>query len=187
MGIKVAEEFEVLKVVCQRLEKGRIPYMITGSIASNFYAVPRMTRDIDIVVEIKKEDGTRLQNIFQDDFYIDSETVTEAIEKRGMFNAIHNEYVFKVDFIVRKDDPYRALEFQRRQQVEIEGVLMWVVTPEDLILSKLWWAKDSLSELQLGDVRNLLRTLKDIDKGYLEKWVHSLHLEEVYAKVKSNE
>lgn len=182
--MKVAEELEVLKMVCLRLEKAGIPYMITGSTASNLYAVPRMTRDIDIVIQIKKEEASRLVEIFKNDFYIDRDSIEEAVGKRGMFNIIHNEYVFKVDFIIRKDSAYRELEFQRRRRMEMEGVPISVVAPEDLILSKLFWAKDSSSELQLGDVRNLLGTLKDLDRGYLEKWVHELGLEEIYVRVK---
>jgi len=185
MRLPVAEELEILKMVCQRLKDTGIPYMITGSIAANLYAVPRMTRDVDIVIEIQKEDAPRMVEAFQDDFYIDKDSVTEAIDRRGMFNIIHNEYVFKVDFIVRKESIYRELEFQRRRRVEVEGTSMWMVTPEDLILSKLVWAKDSLSELQLGDVRNLVRNLKELDRNYLEKWVRDLDLEQVYAKVKN--
>lgn len=47
-------ELDVLKIVCHKLNTGNIPYMLTGSFAANFYAVPRMTRDIDIVIEILK-------------------------------------------------------------------------------------------------------------------------------------
>ena len=185
MGINVTEELEILKLVCQRLENSGIAYMITGSVAANFYAVPRMTRDIDIVVQINREDAARLIEIFEGDFYVDAESVKEAMINRSMFNVIHTESVFKVDFIIRKDSPYRALEFERRRRIEAEGFSLWIVAPEDLILSKLVWAKESLSELHLGDVRNLLGTLKEIDRPYLEKWVHSLGLETVYAKVKN--
>jgi len=185
VGITVAEELEVLKMVCQRLEKSSIPYMITGSIASNLYAVPRMTRDIDIVIHIKKEDAEQITKIFKQDFYVDRDSIEEAVEKHGMFNIIHNQYVFKVDFIIRKDSAYRELEFQRRRQTEMEGIPIWVVAPEDLILSKLFWAKDSFSELQLGDVRNLLGTLKDLDMRYIEKWVRELGLGEIFGRVKN--
>lgn len=180
----MSEELEVLKQVAQGLEKAGISYMVTGSIAANFYSVPRMTRDIDIVIEIRKEDVSRLLENFQKDFYIDRDSALEAIKIRGMFNILHNEYVLKIDFIVRKDSPYRELEFSRRRQLHIDGDSLWIVAPEDLILSKLAWAKDSLSELQLGDVKNLLGTLKDLDKNYIEKWVRSLGLETVYQKVK---
>jgi len=183
--MRVTEELEILKTVCQRLDEAAIPYMVTGSLAANFYAVPRMTRDIDIVIEIQKKDAHRLLEVFQKDFYIDRDSITEAIETQGMFNIIHSQSVLKVDFIVRKDSLYRKTEFERRRRIQIDEVSVRVVTPEDLILSKLFWAKDSSSELQLGDVRNLLRTLKDMDWDYLEKWVGSLGLEAVYAKVKN--
>ena len=47
---KMSDEIDILKLVCQCLEQVDIPYMLTGSFAANFYAVPRMTRDIDIVM-----------------------------------------------------------------------------------------------------------------------------------------
>ena len=80
----MSEELEVLKTVSQRLHRAGIPYMITGSTAANFYAVPRTTRDIDIVIEIKKEDAGRISNLFKDEFFVDPETVREAADQRGM-------------------------------------------------------------------------------------------------------
>ncbi len=180
----MSEELEVLKTVSQRLNQAGIPYMITGSTAANFYAVPRMTRDIDIVIDIRKEDAGRISNLFEDEFYVDPETVREAVDRKGMFNIIHNEYVIKIDFIVRKEGPYRELEFKRRREIQVEGVSSWVVSPEDLILSKLVWAKDSFSEMQLRDVKNILTALKGIDLKYIEQWIPSLGLAEVYEKVK---
>ena len=53
----MSEALQVLKLVTQRLEEAGIPYMLTGSMALNFCAVPRMTRDIDVVVELREEDA----------------------------------------------------------------------------------------------------------------------------------
>ena len=180
---QMTEEFHVLKIVCERLENAGIPFMLTGSIAANLYTVPRMTRDIDIVIDVKPGELGRICTLFQDDFYIEPDSVKEAIEKRGMFNMIHNEYVLKVDFIVRKDSPYREMEFQRRQTVTVENIEIPVVSIEDLIISKLFWAKESLSEIQLRDIKNLLAGGQDMDMQYFEKWVQSLGLQDVYAKV----
>jgi hypothetical protein len=58
-----------------------------------------------------------------------------------MFNLIHDEYVIKIDFVVRKDTPYRRQEFSRRKKVAVDNQDLYVVSPEDLILSKLDWAK----------------------------------------------
>ncbi len=182
----MANEIDILKQVCLKLEQVGLPYMLTGSFAANFYAVPRMTRDIDIVVEILKPDVEKLVSIFKEDFYIDKEAITESIVHQGMFNIIHNESVFKIDFIVRKDSLYRNTEFQRRRHVQLDNAGIWIVSPEDLILSKLDWAKDSLSEMQLRDVRNLLHSIKNLDKEYLNTWIGMLQLGDIYKKVEAD-
>ncbi len=180
----MSEESEVLKDVCRRLESAKISYMITGSIAANFYAVPRMTRDIDIVIEIFAKDIDRMPALFKSDFYIEGESVAEAIKEHGMFNILHNRYVIKIDFIILKIIPYRTLEFQRRRPADFEGQKIWIVSPEDLILSKLFWAKDSFSEMQIGDVKNLLRMVHNLDRVYIEKWIEPLGLSAIFQKVK---
>ncbi|MEK6682543.1 MAG: hypothetical protein AABY79_11335, partial [Nitrospirota bacterium] len=68
-------EFDIIKEVVKRLDEAGIPYMITGSIAANFYSIPRMTRDIDIVIELKKSNVERVYNAFEKDFYIDKDMV----------------------------------------------------------------------------------------------------------------
>ena len=79
--------------------------MLTGSVAMNQYAQPRMTRDIDIVVMLQEGDAVTIVNLFSADYYVPVATVTRAIARRSMFNLIHNESVYKIDFIVLKDDP----------------------------------------------------------------------------------
>src|SRR2546428_14169846 len=84
----VSEELEVLKVVTGRLDASGIPYMVTGSMALNYYAVPRMTRDIDLVVELSVADTDRVCDLFQGDFYVEPETVRESVERRGTVKLI---------------------------------------------------------------------------------------------------
>lgn len=179
----MSEELEVLTTVAQRLDTAGISYMVTESMAVNYYAVPRMTRDIDVVLELLPGDADRLYAIFEDDFYIDRGAVQRAIEKRGMFNIIHNAFVIKVDFVVRKDSDYRLTEFSRRRRVSVEGCDLFIVAPEDLIISKLEWARESHSEVQLADVRNLLARVEGLDQDYLRHWVNCLDLESLYREV----
>ncbi len=82
-------EIEVLRDVMQRLEASAIPYMLTGSMALNFYAEPRMTRDIDFVVELGSEDAHRLVRLFHPDYYISYESVRDSIARQSLFNLIH--------------------------------------------------------------------------------------------------
>lgn len=157
--------------------------MLTGSFAAGYYANPRMTRDLDLVVELKKADTSRFLDLFKDDFYIDPDSVQEAVTVRQMFNMIHFQTNIKVDIIIRKDEPYRVLEFERRRPIDFGGVKAWCVSPEDLILSKLWWAKESLSEMQLRDVKNLINNLPKLDQTYLNKWIEKLGLKEILSKL----
>ncbi len=162
------EEIDILKLVCHRLDVANVPYMLTGSLAANFYAAPRMTRDIDIVIEIHEPDVSKFFRIFHADFYIDKEAIEDAIKHENMFNIIHNDSVFKIDFVIRKDSPYRNTEFQRKRQIDLDAdTHIWIVSPEDLIISKLYWSKDSLSDFQLRDVKNLLTSTKNLDQEYL--------------------
>lgn len=123
--------------------------------AANFYTTPRMTRDIDLVVELGEGDVERVVTLFQGEYYVDREMVEQAVRNRSMFNMINNDLVVKVDCVVRKDSEYRREEFARRRSVIIAGEPVAIVSPEDLILSKLEWAKESRSPMQLDDVRNL--------------------------------
>lgn len=158
-------ELDVLRDVTQRLESGGVAFMLTGSMAMNFYAQPRMTRDIDLVVQVTSNQTDLLVSLFEAEYYVDRLAIAKAIAQRSMFNLIHNETIIKLDCIVLKNQQYRQEEFARRQRITLGDFQTWIVTREDLILSKLYWARNSKSELQLRDVRNLLSS--DCDKPYL--------------------
>ena len=180
----MTSESDIIKEIVRRLDNAEIKYMFTGSVAANFYTVPRMTRDIDIVIELKQKNVDKIYNLFEKDFYVDEGMILEAIRKEGMFNIIHYQSVFKIDFIVRKNNPYRIEEFRRRKKITFEDAELYITAPEDLILSKLYWAKESMSELQLNDVRNLLKSVKALDESYIEKWASYLGIKDIYKKVK---
>lgn len=168
-------EIAIFKLAAERLDENGIPYMLSGSVAGNFYGYPRMTRDIDIVIEIGEERAAQLVELFKDDFYIDADMVYEAIRDEGMFNIIHLKDIIKIDFIVRKSTPYRILEFHRRICRQIGDFRFWIVSPEDLILSKLLWARDSHSEMQLRDAANIIQSIGGkIDQEYLKRWATEL-------------
>ncbi len=88
----------------------------------------------------------------------------------------------KVDLIVRKDSEYRREEFGRRRRASVEGHAFAIVAPEDLIISKLDWARDTRSEVQLSDVRNLLTSIPDLDREYLGRWSERLGLGSLYRE-----
>lgn len=179
------EELEVLKIVTHRLGTAGFDYMVSGSVAASYYTVPRMTRDIDIVINLKNADIDKFFNLFQKDFYIDKEMIKEEVGRKGMFNLIHNKYVVKVDFIVQKEEEFNKVELEQKKKVVIEKTPMWFISAEDLILAKLLWAKDTHSEMQLKDIKNLLKTVKNLDAAYIKRWVTKLEITEIYKEAKN--
>lgn len=181
----MSDQLDVLKLVAARLDGASIPYMVTGSIAASHYSTPRFTRDIDIVVELVPADAERVSQLFESEFYSDPDAVRRAARQRGMVNLIHRELLVKVDFIVRKDNPYRLEEFRRRRHVPIEDVSVSIVAPEDLVLSKLVWMKDSRSEVQRRDIENLLDAVSDLDLGYIETWANELGVLALWREIRT--
>lgn len=175
-------ELEIVRDVSARLERAGFEYMLTGSMAMNYYSQPRMTRDIDIVVALGPSQADEIVRIFHPDYYVSRESVVSSIVHESIFNLIHQESVIKVDCIVRKRTEYRLIEFGRRERIQVEDFHTWIVSKEDLIISKLFWATDSHSELQLRDVRNLVGTGCDVE--YVEHWTGKLGLSSLWKEVK---
>jgi hypothetical protein len=170
------EQIEFLKEIVTRLESEQIAYMVTGSVAMSFYGTPRMTRDVDLVIECRPDDADRIAKLFVSDCYIDAAMIREAANRKSMFNIIHNTTIVKADFVVRKETPFRLEEFNRRRRVVMDGKTMWIVTPEDLILTKLDWSDHS--DLHRSDVQNIIHSVHDLDWRYLRLWAGHLGLSE---------
>ena len=168
----MTEELDVLRIISDRLRTANVPFMLTGSFALGYYGKPRMTRDLDFVVALMERHVDALVSAFSTDFYIDEDAARSAIKSQRMFNLMHLDSAIKVDLIVRKNSEYRQTEFERRKSVEFAGISTWITSREDLILSKLVWARDSASEMQLRDVRTLID--ESVDWPYLKDWAAKL-------------
>ncbi len=177
----LTEELQTLREMTRCLDAAGIDYMLTGSLALNCYAQPRMTRDIDLVVVFYLRDANRIENVLGPDWYVSAEAAREAVLQQSSFNAIHQRTLIKVDFMVRKHEEFRHHEFARRVRLELAGFHVWVVSKEDLILSKLAWAQSSLSERQLADVENLIAS--GCDLNYLRAWSAKLNLIDMLTRV----
>ena len=171
---KSYSELDVLFDVVEKLNELHIDYMLTGSLAMNYYAEPRMTRDLDFIIEINEKDIDKFVNNFKEDYYISKDAITEALHYNSSFNIIHSQAVIKIDFLIRKKEEYRKIEFDRKQTIKILDNEINVVSKEDLIISKLFWAKETQSEQQKNDIINLLNT--GYNREYLLKWLEKLDL-----------
>ena len=166
---------EFLARVVAVVERAGVPYMLTGSLASAYYSAPRATQDIDLVIEGSEHDVHALvDGLLDAGCYVDRDAALEAWRTRGQFNAIDPERGWKVDLIVRRDRPFSVQELGR-VVASVLDVELSLATVEDVILSKLEWARMGDSELQRRDVVQLLeRRRGDLDLPYIERWVDIL-------------
>jgi len=158
------------------LDQHNIPYMLSGSIAMGLYTVPRMTRDIDFIIHLEPKNLDLFVNSFKDGYYCDKDGVKEAVETTiKMFNIIDHASGFKADFVVLKNDAFRQEEFNRRVQMEFYGKIIYVVSPEDLLISKLIWIQELQWPIQMEDIKHLSASDR-LDWGYIKKWINQLNL-----------
>jgi hypothetical protein len=169
---------EFLRKLSVALESTGVPYMLTGSLASSLYGVPRSTNDIDFVVFPTREQLlSLLQFLKRLGLFVQDEQALLALRNGTMFNVIDFQNSWKVDFIIRKDREFSVTEFERRKTHEVEGIRLTLATPEDVIIAKLEWAQSSGSERQIDDVAGILRFQGEkLNLPYIEEWVAKLGL-----------
>ena len=176
---------DVFFSVLQKLESENVPYMVVGSVAAMVYGEPRMTHDMDLVLDILPEDASKLEEMFPlDEFYCPPiEVLSSEITHRGQFNLIHQGTGIKIDIMIRKDTEHARTEFQRRHKVPFwQGSEVFLAAPEDVIIKKLSFYREAGSEKHLKDIRGIMAET-EIDKEYLKKWIQTLKLETEWGKL----
>jgi hypothetical protein len=164
-----------LQTILKFFHTQNIPYMLSGSVAMSIYTLPRSTRDFDFIVNLQLNNIQTLLQAFKEGYYCEEDTVKEAVKHRGMFNIIDHASGFKADFIILKNDPFRQAEFERRRKVDFFDTSVFVVSAEDLLLSKLIWIQQIQSTLQMEDVKNLA-LIENLDWSYIYTWLEHLKL-----------
>ncbi len=162
----------------KKLDEQNIPYMLSGSVSSSLHGQPRATNDADIVIAPAEEQLVAFLKSLGDDYYVNPDAARDAFKSNLVFNVIDIQNSWKADLIIRKNRPFSREEFQRRQKANIMGLDAWVVSPEDVILSKLEWAKNTKSSQQLQDALGVATVQYDhLDRDYLHKWAKELQVE----------
>lgn len=177
---------ELLIDVVEILRKLGIEFMLSGSHASSLQGEVRATHDIDLVVSLTLQDVESLFDSFdQERFYCSKSAMIEAVKLRRMFNLIEVATGEKVDFWVLTETPFDQSRFARRLRFDIGEQIVEVSSPEDTILMKLKWCKQSGgSEKQINDVQRVYELQGDLlDRSYLQKWIVELDLNELWQRV----
>ena len=171
-------ENELLRDCLQRLNRTQINYMLTGSMASNAWGIPRTTHDLDFVLQIPPSAASLLTRAFSGDYFLDPEAIQAAFRPPFQFNVIHVPSALKIDFWMLRLDPFEREMFRRRLQHNILGEPAWISTPEDVILHKLYWHTITPSDRQLADVAGVIAVQKgQLDENYLHHWASALRLD----------
>lgn len=175
---------DLLRRIVVALENAGIPYMLTGSVASSYHGEARASQDIDIVIA---PDEPRLRMLLSSlpssTYYVSEDAAFEALRRRSQFNVIDMANGWKVDMIMRRDRSFSHSEFERRMTVDALGMRLSIATAEDVVVSKLEWAKIGGSERQLEDVAGILRDSEAaLDQAYIERWVHDLELQSQWVR-----
>jgi len=168
-------EQELLSDCLIRLNRIGVIYYLTGSMASNYWGIPRSTHDLDFVVQIPTSSVQALVCEFSRDYYIDEAAVFAAYRPPYQFNAIDTRSALKVDFWLAQETPFDQLMLQRRLRRVLLGETAWIATAEDVILHKLVWNKMTPSERQLADAAGVVSVQRsNLDEGYLREWAEHL-------------
>jgi hypothetical protein len=170
--------FDTLRDVVARLNDLGVDYMVTGSVAMSAYVPARATMAIDVILEIEPSRENEFKERFADDYYVSLESIREARQRQSMFNMLNNLTGIKVDCIFRKPTQFETAKFGRRRRSKVGDIEFWVISKEDLILSKLEWARDSHSERQFDDIRNLLES--GADEEMVQNSIENQGLREVW-------
>jgi hypothetical protein len=170
-------EQELLSDCLARLNRIGLIYYLTGSMASNYWGIPRSTHDLDFVMQIPASAVRALVDAFSGDYYIDEAAVVAAYRPPYQFNAIDTRSALKVDFWLAQETPFHQEMLRRRLGTTLFGEMAWIATAEDVILHKLVWNAQTPSERQLSDAAGVVSVQRSkLDEGYLRKWAEDLEV-----------
>ena len=179
---------QAVVAILDALETASVPYMIVGSLASNFHGIPRSTRDADFVVELPPGVLQRLADALPPGLTLHSQAAFEAVTGTTRYLVELAGSPFVGELFVRSDDAHDQERFSRRLQVRVFDRVAWVASAEDMIVTKLRWVDQAHRPKDRDDIRNMLAVrAEELDWTYLRRWsqVHGTAglLEEIRASL----
>lgn len=182
------EPLEVTLQVTAVLEELGVPYVIGGSLASTLHGMIRTTQDSDIITGMRPEHISSFVSSLQNEFFIDEEMITDAIQHNSSFNIIHRATMFKVDIFIPRPHPFQQSQISRAQRHSFaleNEISANFASAEDTILAKLEWYRmgGETSERQWRDILGILKTRAgELDIEYLKKWAMDLGVHDLLQR-----
>ncbi|QDU87600.1 hypothetical protein Pla175_09650 [Pirellulimonas nuda] len=167
----------LLRIAVEVLDRIRVPYAVVGSLASGAWGEPRVTLDVDIVIQLTQIDVAVLCAAFpEEEFYVSRSAIDEAVRTQGQFNVLQLTTGMKIDFMVIGFEGWPAEQMRRRRPTRLlEEREVLAASPEDVILGKLIYFKEGRSPKHLRDMASILNERKDrLDSDYIVRWATTL-------------
>ena len=184
------EQSDLLRHASDLCERLGLAYLVTGSTATIAYGEPRLTNDIDIVVELPLPQVAAFCAGFpSDQFYISEPAVNDAVHRQDQFNVLHPASGLKIDFIVMTNSEFDLSRRERTRRLSVlPGRQVSFASPEDVIIKKMAYYQEGGSEKHLRDIAGVLRIQGPaLDQTYISVWVSKLGLDEVWRQILERE
>jgi len=182
---------DFVHLVIEALQAAGIEYLIGGAVAAWAWGEPRSTMDVDLVVDIPIESIPVLsRELEKRDMLVPVDVILDTLTEERVdlpINAIHIYSGFKADlYPQRPRDELRRSALQRRVSVDFGPPLgvVYVHSPEDLIVYKIWYFSLSQQTKHVRDIAAILKSLgNEIDLKYIQSWVERLGLSSTWQEL----
>ncbi len=162
---------DLVRRLVNALDDSHIPYVLVGSLSASFYGVSRGTQDADVVVSCPGSQIKKLVDALGDEFARDPQLAFETVTATQKTLLRVKKTGFQIEVFFLSEDEHDQQRFSRRQLVPAFGGQVYVLSLEDVLVTKVRWLQLAGRTKDEEDIRAVLRLQSDrVDWPYVESW-----------------